>query len=122
MNNKQTTVQSPALERIKWISIFVLLALGIVANYYYAQFALPLRLIGWLVVVGVAAAIAATTIKGRSALLFAKDSQIELRKVVWPTRQETLQTTLIVVVIVAIASVILWLLDSLLLWVISLIA
>ncbi|MDF2867702.1 MAG: preprotein translocase subunit SecE [Gammaproteobacteria bacterium] len=120
MNNKPTA-QSTFAERLKWIVVVVLLITGIVANYYLAQLTLPVRLGGWLLLVAVAAGISATTVKGKQALAFARDSQLELRKVVWPTRQETMQTTLIVVVIVAIAAVILWLLDSILLWAISLI-
>jgi preprotein translocase subunit SecE len=118
--NNTPTAQSFA-ERLKWIVVVILLVAGIVANYYFAQLTLPIRLGGWLLLVIIAAGIAATTLKGKKALTFALDSQNELRKVTWPTRQETVQTTLIVVVIVAIASVILWLLDNVLLWAISLI-
>jgi preprotein translocase subunit SecE len=111
--------QSEMGNKLKWGLVLLLITIGIVANYYYAQISLPIRLTVWLLLAAVAGGIAATTVKGRQAIGFARDSQNELRKVTWPTRQETIQTTLIVVVIVAIASVILWLLDSLLLWAVS---
>ena len=67
------------------------------------------------VAVGVAAlAIAATTAKGQGFLTFAKDSRIEVRKVVWPTRQEAIQTTFIVLVATLLMSLLLWGLDSVL--------
>ena len=57
-----------------------------------------------------------TTPKGRGIWRFAVDARTEVRKVVWPTRQETLQTTLIVIVMVIIVAIILWLLDIFLGW------
>jgi len=119
MNNKPTAPSN--MDRVKWMVVVILLVAGIVANYYFAPLSLAARLGGWTVAIAIMAAIAATTLKGKKALTFAFDSRHELRKVTWPTRQETVQTTLIVVVIVAISAVILWLLDSILLWAVSLI-
>lgn len=117
--NSKSTRQTSVMERMKWFGIAVLLVASMIANYYYAHVTLPLRLISWLLLVIVIAGIAATTTKGKQAIAFARDSQNEIKKVVWPTRQETVQTSLIVLVIVVIAAVMLWLLDSLLLWAIS---
>ena len=66
--------------------------------------------------IAVSIGIAMQTEKGRSLWIFFQDSQIEVRKVVWPTRQETLQTTMIVILVVIIVSIILWLLDMFLGW------
>ena len=60
--------------------------------------------------------IALQTDKGRNIWLFFQDAQIEVRKVVWPTREETLQTTLIVIAVVIVIAIILWLLDMFLGW------
>lgn len=127
MNHKSvaqvsTETKSMFVERLKWAVVFILVVAGIVANYYFAQkISLPIRLIAYLGLAIIAAGIAATTCQGKKTIAFVRDARLELRKVTWPSRQETFQTTLIVVVIVVIASILLWLLDSLLLWVINLI-
>jgi len=65
--------------------------------------------------------VASLTQKGGDFLTLVKGSRTEIRKVVWPTRQETTQTTLIVFVFVIITGLILWGLDSVLGWLASLI-
>ncbi len=101
----------------------VLLALvAVVGNQYYAeQFAVIYRAMVLVVVGAVAAVIALQTDQGKRFIAFAKESRVEIRKVVWPTRQETQQTTLVVVAIVLIAALILWALDSLLGWLVSIV-
>jgi preprotein translocase subunit SecE len=102
----------------------LLLALAVVVGglYGFYQFAddYPIwaRALGLLALIGVAFGIAATTQIGGKTLRFAADANLERRKVVWPTRQETLQTTLIVIVAVIIVSILLWLTDSFFGWVI----
>lgn len=54
--------------------------------------------------------------KGREVWRFAKESAVEIRKVVWPTRRETLQTTGAVAVFVAVGSFFLWMVDTFFLW------
>jgi preprotein translocase subunit SecE len=49
-----------------------------------------------------------------------RESRTELRKIVWPTRNETLQTTLIVIAMVALVAIILWMLDGMLAWIMRL--
>ena len=107
------------LDVLKWLVAVALVVAGIAANYYYAEQALTIRLAGWLVLACVVALVAATTTLGRRFLGFAKEARVELRKVVWPTRQETLQTTMVVVVIVLIMGLLLWGVDSFLLWAVS---
>ena len=69
-----------------------------------------------LAVAGVAVAIVYQTDLGRRAWSFVQDSRTEVRKVVWPTRAETVQTTLIVMALVLLVGIFLWLLDMLLAW------
>jgi preprotein translocase subunit SecE len=89
---------------------------AVVGFYFFADQPLVIRLAGLLACVAVAVAVVWQTEKGRNALLFFQGAQIEVRKVVWPTRQETLQTTLIVIIVVIIVAIILWLLDMFLGW------
>lgn len=107
-------------DRLKWAAIWLIIGSGIVANQYFASQMLAIRLVVGLVLLGLAAFIAIQTERGRRALAFLKEAQVELRKVVWPTRQETIQTTFIVVIMVVVVAFFLWGIDSLLLWLIGL--
>lgn len=107
---------SNALEATKWVFITLLLVAAVWANYYYSEIEWSIRLIGWLLIGGIILLIAYQTKTGRQAWGFVKGSRIELRKVVWPSRQETVRTTFMIVVMVAIMALILWAIDSLLLW------
>ena len=99
------------------LSVAVLIVVGaMVAFYYYADQSLLLRVVGLLVATVVAGAIAYQTEKGRFVAGFFKDAQIEIRKVVWPTREETVQTTLVVLLVVVVVAIGLWLLDMFLGW------
>lgn len=118
--NSKVEIQSSKIDLIKWSIVAVLIALGIVANSHFANQPVALRLIGWLVLVAVAVFIALKTSQGHQFWSFAQDARIEMRKVVWPTRQETFQTTLIVVTMVVIAGLALWGVDSMFLWLVGL--
>jgi len=74
------------------------------------------RALGLVGIALASVALAYTTDKGRRAWVFAQDARTELRRVVWPTRVETMQTTLIVLLIVLLVGIFLWLLDMLLQW------
>lgn len=99
------------LDTAKLAAAALLLIGGIYAFYYFAEYSVLLRVLGLLIISGVAAGIALQTDPGRRLWQFALDARMEVRKVVWPTRQETLQTTLIVIVMVLIVGVVLWLFD-----------
>ncbi len=99
---------------IKWVVAIGILAAGIVAYYVYAEQSQLLRVIGVLVAAGVALAIAYQTDKGKEVWGFLKEARTELRKVVWPSRKETLSTTGLIIVVVAIVGVLLWMLDGVL--------
>lgn len=114
-----TTEQTPPRGWLKWAGVVVLLIAGIVANVYFAQVAGAIRAIGWIVLLAVCAAIASLTTQGKAIIAFSKDARLELRKVVWPSRQETVQTTLMVLVLVVVMSLILWGIDTFLMWAIA---
>ncbi|MFZ2315007.1 MAG: preprotein translocase subunit SecE [Gammaproteobacteria bacterium] len=107
------------LDWLKWVVAFVLLTAALVGNYYFSDIAMPLRTLAWLGVLVVAGFVASTTQKGKWVVGFFRDSRAELRKVVWPTREETMQTTMIVAVMVIILSLILWGMDGILVWAIG---
>ena len=72
--------------------------------------------VGVIIVSGLGLFVAATTVEGKQTLKVVLDSRTEIRRVVWPTRIETIQTTLIVLVAITIAALVLWGLDSLFGW------
>ncbi len=119
---KQVDQPSKALDVFKWLVVFILVAGGIVANYHYDSIAWAIRLSAGIVIGLVAIAIAAVTTKGQVAWGFVKAAKNELRKVVWPTRDETIKTTAMVVVMVLVMALVLWGVDALFMWLISLIA
>ena len=110
--SEKTENQSNALDMFKWVVVFALLAGLVTANTMYGEISVLDRAIAIVVVVGIAGFIAATTEKGSTFLSFAKESRTEVRKVVWPTRQEANQTTLIVLAATLIMALILWGLDG----------
>lgn len=95
----------------KWFVALVLLASAVVGNAYYSEQPLLYRAVVGLLLVVAAIAVALYTVKGREFNEFRREAMIELRKIVWPTRPETMQTTLIVFVVVFIMAVVLYLLD-----------
>jgi preprotein translocase subunit SecE len=117
MNAASETPKS-GFDRVKWLLVFVILSLAVVGNYLYELTALE-KAIAIVVLVVIAGAVAAQTHKGRTFINFAKESRTEVRKVVWPTRQETMQTTLVVLVATLIMGLLLWGLDAILLRVVS---
>ena len=104
-----------SFDGLKWFFVIAMVLGGVGANYYYQQQPLALRLIGWIAIAAVAGFIALTTNAGAVFLDFAKEARTELRKVVWPTRDETVQTTIMVVLFVFALSMILWCIDAVLL-------
>jgi len=115
MANK-SEVQSSSLDTIKLVGSIILLLLAMAGFYAYSEQSLLYRVLALLAVVGVAASISLTTSSGKRLASFMKDARIEVRKMVWPTRAETIQVTLMVFVMVIILSIFLWLVDMLLGW------
>lgn len=113
------TANRDGLDGLKWVVVFALLAAGVWGNAHFADESLLYRVLGLALVAAAAAAVAVQTAKGRAFWELLKDARIEIRKVVWPNREETTQTTLIVLALVIVVALILWGLDSLLGWIIS---
>jgi len=97
------------------MSLLLLLA-GIVAFYYFSEIRLFYRVLGLFVILGLSGYIVYQTNFGKTVYTYVLESKIELKKVVWPTKQETTQTAIGVIVIVVIIGILLWLLDMLLAW------
>jgi preprotein translocase subunit SecE len=97
------------------LSIAILVG-GIFAYYYYADESVLLRTLGVLVAFALAIYVALQSAQGRTLWAFIQGARVELRKVVWPTREEAVQTTIIVLVFALIMGTFFWLLDVLLLW------
>jgi preprotein translocase subunit SecE len=109
------------LDGLKWLVVVVLVAVGVTGNIYFADQSLLYRTLALVALAVVAGYVALQTARGAAFLKLAREARTEIRKVVWPTRQEATQTTLIVVVFVLVAALVLWGLDSLLGWLASLI-
>lgn len=118
--NSKPEIQASKFDTFKLLSAAFILVVALGAFYYFSDHLLLVRVAGLLVVVGIAAGIVLTTELGSNVLEFIQASRAELRKVVWPTRAETLQTTLAVVLMVILMGIFLWLLDMFLFWVVRL--
>ncbi|PKI13506.1 preprotein translocase subunit SecE [Colwellia sp. 12G3] len=121
MNASTEEQPSSSFDTVKWGVIFLLLAGAVAGNYVYGEQSVLIRAVAVVVMVGVAGLIALQTEKGRNAAIFAKEARTEVRKVVWPTRQEAVQTTGIVLVVTLLMSLLLWGLDSVLFWLVGLV-
>ena len=108
-------------DSVKWVVVALLVAAAIVGNSYFSDQSLLYRVLGIVAVSAVAAMVALQTSKGIAFWNLVKGSRTEIRKVVWPTRQETVQTTLIVLAFVVLVALLLWGLDTLLGWLVSMV-
>ncbi len=109
-----TEAQGSMLDTIKLLVALLILLAGIAGFYYFSESALLYRVLGLLAMVGVSVGLSVTTEKGRSLLGFLGLARMEVRKMVWPTRAETMQTTLMVFILVVILAIFLWFVDMLL--------
>ncbi len=117
--SSNTENQGKALETVKWILVAIILIGTVVGNNIFSEESVLIRAVAVIVAALIAGVIALQTSKGRQALEFASESRTEVRKVVWPTRQEAIQTTLIVLVVTAIMALVLWGLDGILVRVVA---
>ena len=104
---------------ILWSIVLLLLVTGIVGNSYYGGESVFYRASAIVALLGVALWIALKTSQGASFLLLFREARVELKKVIWPTRIETGQTTGIVLVVVLFVALILWAIDSIFAWLIT---
>ncbi|MCX7125909.1 MAG: preprotein translocase subunit SecE [Gammaproteobacteria bacterium] len=119
-NVRVITQDAPTrFDGLKWTIVFLLLIGGIVANTHFNHVAWALRAAAGIVLFVLMLLVISQTSKGLQLWSFMKGARIELRKVVWPTRQETIQTTLVVVAMVVVAALILWGIDTLFFWLVG---
>ena len=116
---KKKNIQEESIEKTKsvntflWVLVVVIVVAAAIGNVYFAQqYSTPIRVVGIAVLLVAALAVAAQTNQGKKALSFFAEARTELRRIVWPTRLETMQTTLIVMGVTVVTSLILWGLDS----------
>ena len=106
--------ENSSADLIKNIAAGLIGLAGLIAFYTFADQSLLARVIGLLIVFAIVAFILYQTVRGKRTVAFFKDARTEVRKVVWPSRAETTQTTLTVFVIVFLVGLFLWLLDMIL--------
>jgi len=105
MNSKVENSKSAFADTLLLLLSVVMLLGGITAYYYFQDLAItPIRVAALIVVTLLASWVAAQSYKGATFFRFLKEADIERRKVVWPTHQETVQTSLMVIVVVIIIS------------------
>lgn len=112
----QAVPSGSLLDKVKLLGAIILLIAGIAGFYYFSAYALVYRVVGILVVAGLSVALVFTTAIGETIWGFIRESKAEVRKVIWPTRQETIQATMLVVAVVIFVGLILWAMDMFLFW------
>ena len=120
MNTQQQPVEVKAAAPLDTLLLALAVAAivgGIVAFYYFVgQINVTVRVLIVLAGLGVAAGLAYQTAVGKTMLGYVRGSAVELRKTTWPTRQEGLQATLMIAAVVLVFAIMVWLLDTALLW------
>src|SRR5574340_330846 len=107
------------LDKIKLAIAFVLIAAGIAGFYYLHDSAAVLRLASVLVGLLLAAVVAWSSEPGKRFFAFGKDSVAEAKRVVWPSRKETLQTTGVVILFAIVMALFLWAVDASLMMIVN---
>ena len=118
--NVENIQQTQLKERFKWASIAILFLTAVVLNLVFVKISLAIRLIAWILLLCLATLMAYHTRAGLTAWHFVQTAQGELKRVVWPTRKETIQTTIAIVIMACVVALFLWGVDSVLLWAVSL--
>ena len=104
---------SNIMDTLKWVVVAALVVVIAYGNSLYSEESLFYRVAGGLLIAAVAALIAFQTEKGRKVWTIMVGARLEISRIVWPTKQERNQTTLIVIIVVFVVALILWGLDSL---------
>jgi preprotein translocase subunit SecE len=111
--------KTSARDYLIWAIGLLIVAAGFYGFYQFAGDVIaPIRAAGLLVAIVIAAFVIAQTTRGREFFSFLREADVERRKVVWPTRNETVQTTLVVLVITVIVSILLFIMDTIFGWVV----
>lgn len=110
---------APRLDPLKWVVALAVVVGGVYANAIFGTEPFLYRLIAGVALGGIVAFILMQTTQGQATWKLAKEANVEVRKVVWPNRSETSQTTLIVLIVVIVVAAMLWGLDSGVSWVVQ---
>jgi preprotein translocase subunit SecE len=110
---QKTSLSTKKKDYFLWLFIAFIILSIIAGNLYFDTVNISLRITTILILALIALGLASLTQKGKLTWVFIKEARLELRKVVWPTRQETLRTSFLIFVIVVLMSLILWAIDSL---------
>ncbi|HHO81903.1 MAG TPA: preprotein translocase subunit SecE [Halothiobacillus sp.] len=116
--SEKTAQPSSRMDSTKLFVAVLVLVAGIAGFYWFETEPLFVRIAIMIAAVAVAIGVAYTTSVGKGLWHFAVDSRVEVRKMVWPTRNEAMQTTAVVFLLVILIGLFLWLVDSLLGWVV----
>ena len=121
--NTNVVTESPVLDIIKKIISALIVVAAVSAFYYFSvdhdsikEIRLLFRVLGLVAVIVAVTVLMSTTNTGKFVLSFILESKQEVRKVIWPTRDETMRTTLLVFAMVFIVGLLLWVLDMFLFW------
>ena len=115
-SKKQT---EPSNDVWKWALVAVATTVAIAINIMNKTMAPSIQTIVWIVWGAISIGVFSLTAMGKELVVFFKDAKVELIKVVWPSRQETVQMTVIIMVVVLVVSLMLWAIDSSLLWLVG---
>lgn len=107
------------INKIKLVVALLLVVAGVAGFYYMAEHAMVLRVLAVLAGVVTAVVVLLTTHEGQAALTYTRESVAETRRVVWPTRKETMQTTVAVFALVVVVAIFLWVVDMSFLWMVE---
>ena len=108
------------VDKIKLLIAVLLVIAGVAGFYYLADLPALVRVLMVLGGLVAGAVVVYFTAPGKAFYAFAGEARDEARKVVWPTRKETMQTTGIVLLFVFVMALFLWIVDSALLWLVHL--
>jgi preprotein translocase subunit SecE len=100
------------MDRIKVVISLLLIASGVTAFYWFEDHAMVIRILAVLAGLASAAALSSTTQSGKAFFAFSKESVAEAKRVVWPSRRETIQTTFAVVLLVVVMALFMWIVDA----------
>jgi preprotein translocase subunit SecE len=117
MTEQAQSSGASVLDTAKLVAAVAILVGGIASFYVFDQYPAAARWVAVLVAVVASIVVALQSAKGRELWQFVQGSRVELRKVVWPTQEETRKMTLVVVVAILIMAIFFWGLDMFLGWI-----
>lgn len=116
MSAQAAEAETQVFDVVKQVISVILVISGVTGFYYFSDFSLLYRVLGLVAIVLIAVGLVLATEVGRNVWAFVLESKQEVKRVVWPTREETMRTTLMVFVMVFIVGLVLWFLDMFLFW------